>query len=457
MNYQNGSLSGYVNDSLSNPIEGALVNIKCGGFHMYNNSDSTGFYFIDNIPLVDCYWNVSASKEDFDTSIVNMAIDINSTHDFILTSSINILFVGGNGPNNYTRIQDAIDASNDGDIVYVFSGIYKENIELDKRLSLIGEDKDTTLIDGNQEGCTINLSSENAIIKNFTIIGGGFDTDDFRNFFRAGIRVTGSNNTICNNIFRKNCLGLLGVRVTNLTIKDNIFIEDGVGFTSYENDGRPIMKIKYFLHNIDNNTVNEKPLYYFYNESDKLIENLEIGQLILVNCTNFKIKNVSISKTDWGIVFAFCNKCSTEYCKLFNNSLAIWTLESNNNQFQFNNISNNYHRGIVIDYNSNKNQIKYNKINTTFCGVQIEWWSNANLITKNNFLNNNVSGNEHQSLFSRWYKNYYDDWIGLKKPILFFLPKVIYGMPIEKIPGLIMPVSIDFHPAREPYDIQWMS
>jgi len=64
-----------------------------------------------------------------------------------------------------------------------------------------------------------------------------------------------------------------------------------------------------------------------------------------------------------------------------------------------------------------------------------------------------VSGYEHQSLFSRWYKNYYDDWIGLKKPILFFLPKLIYGMPIEKIPRLIMPVSIDFHPAREPYDL----
>ncbi len=420
---------------------------------MSKNSDFNGFYFIDNIPIVDCYWNVSASKECYNKSWIEMAIDINSTYDFILTSSNNILFVGGNGPNNYTRIQDAIDEANNGDIIYVYSGAYKENIELDKRLSLIGEDKNTTIIDGNKEGCTINLSSENTIIQNFTIIGGGFDTDDFRKFFRAGVRVTGSNNTICNNIFRKNRLGISGVRVTNLTIKDNIFIEDGVGFTSYENDGRPIMKIKYFLHNLENNTVNGKPLYYFYNENDKIIENCQIGQLILVNCTNFKIKNVSISKTDWGIVFAFCNKCSTEYCNIFNNSLAIWTLESNNNLFQFNNISNNYHRGVVIDYNSNKNQIKYNEINTTFCGVQIEWWSNANLITKNNFLNNNVSGNEHQSLFSRWYKNYYDDWIGLEKPFLFFYPKLIYGMPIESIPSFIMVVSIDFHPAKEPYAI----
>jgi len=365
----------------------------------------------------------------------------------------NILYVGGNGTGNYTSIQDAIDKANDGDTVYVLNGTYNENIELDKRLSLIGEDKKTTIIDGKQEGCTINLSSENAIIKNFTIIGGGFDTDDFTNFFRAGIRITGSNNIICNNIFRKNCLGISGVRVTNLTIKDNIFIEDGIGFTCYENDGRPILKIKYFLHNIEKNIVNGKPLYYFSNEKNKIIDNWEIGQLILVNCTKFIIKNISISKTDWGLVFAFCNKCLTENCNFFKNSLAIWTLKSNNNLFQLNNISNNYHRGIVIDYYSNYNKIKFNKISKTFCGVEIEWWSNANLITKNNLLNNNVSGFEHQSLFSKWYKNYYDNWIGVKKPILSFLPKLIYGMPIERIPRLTIPVSIDFLPAKEPYNI----
>ncbi len=362
-------------------------------------------------------------------------------------------YVGGSGPGNYTKIQDAIDNTGDGDTVFVFNGNYVENLVLDKSIYLVGEDCNSTIIDGNQEGCTINLISENATIKRFTIIGGGFDTDDFTNFFRAGIRVTGSNNNICKNIFRKNCLGISGVRVTNLTIKDNIFIEDGVGFTSYENDGRPALKIEYFIHNIENNTVNEKPLYYYFNEKDVLIDNWEIGQLILVNCTNFKIKNVSISNTDWGLVFAFCNKCVIENCNLFKNSLSLWTLKSNNNLFQFNNISNNYHRAVVIDYNSNRNQVISNKISNTFCGVEIEWWSNANLITKNNFLNNNVSGYEHQSLFSMWYKNYYDDWIGIKIPILFFLPKLIYGMPIEKIPRFFMPVSIDFSPSKEPYNI----
>ena len=383
-----------------------------------------------------------------------LALAWNSSPDPVtINSHGNTLYVGGSGPGNYTAIQDAIDDATEGDTVYVFSGTYTENIALEKRLSLIGEDKTTTIIDGNQEGCTIHVASENTLIENFTIIGGGYDQDDFVNFFRAGIRITGSHTTIRNNILRKNCLGISGVRVTNLTIKDNTFIEDGVGFTPYENDGRPELKIDYFLHTIDNNTVNGKPLYYFYNEKDTVIDSWEMGQLLLVNCTNVHIKNVSISKTDWGLVFAFCNHCVTERCTLFNNSLALWTLQSNNNVFECNNISNNYHRGVVIDYYSKYNKVTHNSIGKTFCGVEIEWWSNANLITKNNFLDNNVSGYEHQSLFSMWFKNYYTDWIGLQNPFFFFLPQRIYGMPIERTPSLVLPVSFDFFPAKEPYEI----
>jgi len=391
--------------------------------------------------------------------IVMMIIGILLLPTFIITPAFGepiggtTLYVGGIEPGNYSTIQDAIDNAFAGDTVFVYNGTYIENLIINKSIVLIGENKFITIIDGNQEGCTINLASENVIIENFTIIGGGFDTDIFANFFRAGIRVTGSNNIICNNIFKENRLGISGVRVTNLTIKNNIFIEDGITFTSYENDGRPIIKLKYFLHNIENNTVNGKPLYYFFNEKDKVIDNWEIGQLVLVNCTNFKIKNISISKTDWGLVFAFCNKCSTENCNFSKNILGIWTLKSNNNVFQFNNISDNHHHGVVLDYYSKNNKIRYNNIfNNHMCGVMLEWYSNNNLVTKNNFFNHSVSGSEHQSLFSKWYKNYYDDWIGVKKPVLFFLPKLIRGVPIEKIP-IILPVSFDLCPAKEPYDI----
>ena len=45
----------------------------------------------------------------------------------------NILYVGGSGPGNYSKIQDAIDDASDGDTVFVFNGIYYENVWIDEK------------------------------------------------------------------------------------------------------------------------------------------------------------------------------------------------------------------------------------------------------------------------------------------------------------------------------------
>ena len=42
----------------------------------------------------------------------------------------NTLYVGGSGPNNYTRIQDAIDNASVNDTIIVFSGLYFERVKV---------------------------------------------------------------------------------------------------------------------------------------------------------------------------------------------------------------------------------------------------------------------------------------------------------------------------------------
>ncbi|MCW4016076.1 MAG: right-handed parallel beta-helix repeat-containing protein [Candidatus Bathyarchaeota archaeon] len=51
-------------------------------------------------------------------------------------------------PDDYGSIQEAINNAVDGDTVYVKKGTYHENIVVNKSLSLIGENLDTTIIDG---------------------------------------------------------------------------------------------------------------------------------------------------------------------------------------------------------------------------------------------------------------------------------------------------------------------
>ena len=120
----------------------------------------------------------------------------------------NLLYVGGSGPNNYTKIQDAIDNASDGDTVFVFddSSPYMENIVVDVSLSLVGEEKETTVIDGANLRNVVNLTADDVTIREFTI----------RNGNNSGIYLTSNNNNIRDNIIADNFNGI-EVHYENLT------------------------------------------------------------------------------------------------------------------------------------------------------------------------------------------------------------------------------------------------
>ncbi len=89
------------------------------------------------------------------------------------SSSGNILYVGGSGQGNYTKIQDAINASSEGDTVFVYddSSPYYEFISIHKSISLVGEEKNKTIIEylNNEYDGTIQVDSNSVTIKSFTI------------------------------------------------------------------------------------------------------------------------------------------------------------------------------------------------------------------------------------------------------------------------------------------------
>jgi len=85
------------------------------------------------------------------------------------------LYVGGYGPNNYTKIQDAIDDASEGDIVFVYndSSPYKESVSISKNISLIGEERNSTVIESaHNDTMVISIYSEWAYIKGFTLKNG---------------------------------------------------------------------------------------------------------------------------------------------------------------------------------------------------------------------------------------------------------------------------------------------
>jgi PKD repeat protein len=76
-------------------------------------------------------------------------------------------------PDDYPTVQGAINAASPGDTVYVKAGAYVENIVLNKTVALIGEDKDTTIIDGNASGDCVHITVDNTVLDNFTVRNGG--------------------------------------------------------------------------------------------------------------------------------------------------------------------------------------------------------------------------------------------------------------------------------------------
>ena len=81
------------------------------------------------------------------------------------------LFVGGSGPGNYSKIQDAIDDSLNGDTVFVYddSSPYYENIIVNKSISVFGENKTTTSIDGIVGGNVVSVQADGVRISGFSI------------------------------------------------------------------------------------------------------------------------------------------------------------------------------------------------------------------------------------------------------------------------------------------------
>jgi pectin methylesterase-like acyl-CoA thioesterase len=72
-------------------------------------------------------------------------------------------------PDDFPTIQEAINAADAGDTIFVKRGTYVENPVVNKSVSLVGEDKDATIIDVT---AGLKVESNNVTLTGFTIYNG---------------------------------------------------------------------------------------------------------------------------------------------------------------------------------------------------------------------------------------------------------------------------------------------
>ena len=242
---ENGTLSGYVKDSAMNPIEGARVRVYFHETYEENYTDSTGYYHVTNIPICYCLKNATVSKKGYRSECVLLSINETTTHNFVLTFLGKTLYVGGSGPGNYSRIQDAVDNAANGDTVYVYPGFYVDEIlthhscvYINKSISLIGEDKNTTIIDGSHLHTVLGIMANNVLVHGFTIQNSGRSVSSPP---PSGISVNPpsagllENITVSDTIITENKVGLRIYKSGNCIFHNNIISNNNYGCSLRDN------------------------------------------------------------------------------------------------------------------------------------------------------------------------------------------------------------------------------
>lgn len=125
------------------------------------------------------------------------------------------LEVGANKP--YKTIKKALEAAQDGDIVLVHKGTYKEQtIVIDKKIQFIG--KDYPVLDGEQIDDVISVKSPDVVVRGFKINNSGYAAMKDP----CGIKVYNEDNVIVeDNILDNNFFGIYIQNGKNCIVRNN--------------------------------------------------------------------------------------------------------------------------------------------------------------------------------------------------------------------------------------------
>jgi parallel beta-helix repeat protein len=286
----------------------------------------------------------------------------------VLSLSPSVIYV----PGNFSTIQAAINNATAGDTILVASGMYKEQITINKPLQIIGEDRSNTTIDAGGAGYVVKITSSNVTLSGFTIQN--ITTDP--TIAWGGIWLSSVSKVTIANCTVTKCLFAVWFSTTrNNTFRGNEFTGNLYDF------GFMGESPKYFVQDMDtSNTVNGKPVYWWVKQHNLTVPS-DAGMVAAVNCTNITVKDLAFANNGRSVLFVSTNDSAIENVTVSNSYVGIATLYSNDNRICNNTVSDITQFGIVLTY-SNNNTVHNN--NVSRCGYNLKLvTSHQNRITAN--------------------------------------------------------------------------
>jgi parallel beta-helix repeat protein len=333
----------------------------------------------------------------------------------------------GDPPEDFTSIQDAINASIDGDTVFVYNGTYYEPVKVNKTISLTGEDRTTTIIDGGGNGNVVNITADLVNITGFTVVGGGTGLRE-----SAGIELYNvqncevSNNTVSNNVWSGIYLyysdrnTIIGNNVSNNdegiylwyssndTIANNNVSDNTEGinlrFSSNNNiTGNEVSNNTHYglvLFSSSSISITANNFVYdgIFVEEDRLHPNN--SRLSHYNSHNIPTNNIVSGKPMYyykdsssitidaipmgQLILANCTNIIVRNLQINNTDVGIEVAYSMNTNITSNTLSLNDH-GVYLLYSSNNDIATNNVLGNRLYGIYL-LWSSDNKIADNNIL-----------------------------------------------------------------------
>jgi len=250
---------------------------------------------------------------------------------------------GGNGSleKPFSRIQEAIGFSENGDTVRVFEGVYEENIALNKTVTLIGNGSANTSLDSGGVGDVVNITADSCNVSGFAIDGNrnGWETSGIqlnsnhnhifgnsitRNW-DSGIYLLDSHfNSIVDNTIRNNSgAGICLKNACTNTLSNNVVHDnEATGILLSSSDSNMIT-----LNDIRNNQYNDG-IYLFYSDATRISnntikDNANHGiSLHYSNSNTIADNNVSNNQCD-GISLSDSESCILSGNRMTGNSILI--------------------------------------------------------------------------------------------------------------------------------------
>jgi parallel beta-helix repeat protein len=311
---------------------------------------------------------------------------------------------------NYTSIQEAINAKEtlNGHTISIEAGIYYEHVVINKSITLLGQDKYNTIIDGENSQHTIYITTNNAKIENLTLRHSGFGY--------SGIQSYNTSNGNITDVNIENCYyGIQLYNCTKTTVHANFISNCQYGIRLYNSKNNNIyantaLRNKNGIHiDISNNNIihqnnislNSWNGIYLYSSSNNTISQNNLSTntargIRLHNSSNNTIQQNNITKNPEGIHLYQSNSNTLSTNAILNNTNGIWLSHSNGNIILSNTIAFNKQYGLHLLNSSYTKVFHNNFINNT--NKNVEQPSNTSIV---NMWDNFFEGNywsDHKGL-----------------------------------------------------------